>query len=418
MTENIPQLRDVFLCPNKYLCDTIDTMYRILCSLVFLSILFIGCNDRNNGSSTKTTEQPAATGKAGNWYKRYAGTVAGQPVVVNLYFDGDSSSAGTLSVTGNYYYRGKSQLIDLSADGKKGNELHLTEYVQTERDVDEEKKYPEWAITIDGAGIKGKWYSGDRKIVQDIVLLENYDDAYRFDVIVRNDSVSFKAGKDTNWMRADHIMLAPSDKMNKEDAVFITQMILHELGGDSLGANDISSFIKAANKQSFADYTSALAEMTKVGDSLADETNNWESDMSSLCVYNDKGLVVFNVNQYAYTGGAHGNTSSTYMCIDVKERRAWRLRDIVNVDTAKLGAMLDVGVRKSFKLKPAEPLNERLLVDTIPVTDNVIVSDAGLTFFYNQYEIASYADGQLAFFLSYAQLGDMLKPEFRKRMGL
>ncbi|MCD6013382.1 MAG: hypothetical protein K0Q79_3244 [Flavipsychrobacter sp.] len=394
-------------------------MYRILSLLAFIPLFFIACNDSTNNGNSKSTEQHTATGKAGSWYKRYVGTVAGQPVVVNLYFGGDSSDAGTITVTGNYYNRGKSQLIDLSADGKKDGELHLTEYVQTERDVDEDKKYPQWEITIDKSGIKGKWYSGDRKAVQEIILHENYDDAYRFDVITASDSASFKGNKDEYWIRAEHMMLIPSGKMNKEEAAFITCTLLHELEGDSLGANDFYSFIQAANNTRFAEYKKLLANDIKAYDGADENASyNWESDMSSLCVYNDKGLVVFNINEYAYTGGAHGNTFGAYICLDVREKKVWRLEDIVTVDSAKLSAMLEAAVRKTFKIKPGEPLNEHLLVDTIPVTGNVIVSDAGLTFFYNQYEIASYANGQLAFFLSYTQLSDMLRPEFKKRVGL
>ena len=79
--------------------------------------------------------------------------------------------------------------------------------------------------------------------------------------------------------------------------------------------------------------------------------------------------------------------------------------------------MLETLVRKKFDMKPEDSLSSRLLVDTIPFTENFIISETGITFFYNAYEIASYADGDSDYYLSYSQLGDMLKPEFRARMN-
>jgi hypothetical protein len=401
------------LCPNKYLCATINTMLRITYFLAVIALSFLACNN----NTTPPPAQEEVAGRQGHWYARYTGTVAGQPIVANLYFYADSTGA-VQSVSGNYYYSGKSQLIDLSAVNKKDDKIHLSEYVQTIRDPEGSKKYPEWVITIDTAGIEGKWHSADQKTTGDILLRENYDGAYPFDVITGADSVTFKGKGGVYRMKEEHTMLIPSAKMNSGDAAFITQALLHELGGDTLGAKDFEGYIRTVNGPRFASYKATLEELEKDSDTAEQWSNNWESDASNLCVYNDKGLVVFNFNQYDYSGGAHGNNWSRYICLDVKERKAWRLADILDADGRKLSAMLEEEARVNFGIKPGEPLNDQLLVDTIPLTDNIIISDLGLTFHYNAYEVACYAEGEVSFFLSYAMLKEMLKPEFKTRMGL
>ena len=54
----------------------------------------------------------------------------------------------------------------------------------------------------------------------------------------------------------------------------------------------------------------------------------------------------------------------------------------------------------------------------MPLTANFTISDSGLVFCYNPYEIAGFVYGQIELFLAYKEIGDMLKPEFRKRMNL
>lgn len=389
-------------------------MLRITYFLAVIALSFLACN---NNSTTPPVAQQAAAGRQGHWYARYTGTVAGQTIVANLYFYADSTGA-VQSVSGNYYYSDKSQLIDLSATGKKDNKIHLTEYIQTIRDPGGNKKYPEWVISIDTTGIKGKWHGADHKTIGDIVLRENYDSAYRFDVMTGADSVVFKGKGGVYRMKEEHTMLIPSGEMNNGDAAFITQALLHELGGDTLGAKDFEGYIRAINGPRFENYKSTLAELEEGSDTAEQWNNNWETDISNLCVYNDKGMAVFNFNQYDYSGGAHGNNWSRYICIDVKERKVLRMADILDADGRKLSAMLEKEARANFGIKPGDPLNEQLLVDTIPVTDNIIISGLGLTFHYNAYEVACYAEGEVSFFLPYAMLKDMLKPEFKKRMGL
>jgi hypothetical protein len=387
-------------------------MLRIQYILAVIALSFLACN--NNSSTTPPVTQHNAVGRQGHWYARYTGTVAGQPVVANLYFYADSTG-NIQSVSGNYYYSGKSQLIDLSAINKMDDKIHLSEYVQTVRDPEGNKKSPEWMITIDTAGIKGKWHSADHKTIGEVVLRENYDGAYRFDI---TDSVEFVAVQgriDTYEMSSQYEFLVPSEKMNKDEAYFITQAMLNKIS-DSPVANSIVDFIASDNQRMFAEYKDAIAEMVK--DSIESESNNWYSAISILCVYNDRGLLVLDVHRDAYTGGAHGSAVSNFLCLDVKEKKVWRISDILDADGRKLSAMLEKEARTNFDIKQGDPLNDQLLVDTIPLTDNIIISDRGLTFHYNAYEVASYAEGEVSFFLSYTMLKDMLKPEFKRRMGL
>jgi hypothetical protein len=296
--------------------------------------------------------------------------------------------------------------------------IHLTEFVETERDIDENAKHPHWSVAIDEKTIKGMWVSADGSHTETIDLQENYNDAYSFDVLAVKDSSSF-TGKNAAYMiRTEQTMLSPSATVSKEDAAFISRTLLHELGGDTTGATDFISYMKQDNQRKFGDYKNTLANMIGSNYSYEGETFNWSNEMHGTCVYNSKGIVDFYFSQYYYNGGAHGINGSSYICIDVKEKKVWHLHDVLALDTPKLSSLLETAARKTFALKPTDTLSLTLSVDTIPVTGSIIISDCGITFHYDPYEIACYAMGDVSLYLSYAQLGEMLKPEFKKRMNL
>jgi hypothetical protein len=106
------------------------------------------------------------------------------------------------------------------------------------------------------------------------------------------------------------------------------------------------------------------------------------------------------------------------VCADVAGRKVLHLPDVVVVDTPRLRAMLEQAARKSFRIKPADALSTRLLVDTIPMPANFSISDRGITFHYNPYEVAAFIEGDVSFYFSYAQLGNLLTPYMKQRMGV
>jgi len=118
-----------------------------------------------------------------------------------------------------------------------------------------------------------------------------------------------------------------------------------------------------------------------------------------------------------YTGGAHGYYASSFLNVDVEGSRLWTLADIVS-DSNALRPLLNDAAINYFRLKPGSGMSNRLLVDEVPTTGNVFLSATGVSFVYNPYEIASYADGEIMLFLPYTKLSSLLTDAFRARMQL
>ncbi len=382
----------------------------LLISIILISSVLYSCSSNQKPSSIYTCP-------ASHCYKRYTGKIAGQDVVVNMIYYKDSGSE-IPAAAGSCYYSGKSQIITLTPDSLVDNMIHLTEFVETERYIDENAKHPHWSVAIDEKTIKGMWSSADGSHTETIDLQENYDDAYSFDVLALKDSASANGKRATYKILSEQTMLSPAASVGRQDAEFITRTLLHELGGDTIGAGTLNSYLKQSNQSMFADHKNGITEMVNANDTFEGESWNWFYDMHNTCVYNSRGFVGFYFSTYYYCGGAHGINGSRCICVDVKEKKTWHLQDVLAVDTPKLSSLLEGAARKSFKLKPTDTLSLTLSVDTIPVTGSIMISDCGITFHYGPYEIACYAMGDISLYLPYTELGEMLRPEFKKRMNL
>lgn len=389
---------------------------------LIIILLAIGAASCRQGGSQGRHPASAtdSTSLAGYWYKRYTGTIAGQQVVVNLYHYGEHDPEnGFVAVGGNYYYPNRSEIIDLSQLEHHGNQLALSEYVETGRDRDgSDERACTWRITISGNKATGNWISKDSTRMYKIDLQEDYTGAYPLAVLHGEDSARYvpRKGK-PSVMSADDIQLAPGSGMKPADAGFLVHTILHTLGGDTLGVKDMQGMIKAGNREALKGYEHTMRQ-SDGGDEAAEGFNNWESSSNTTCVYNDRGLLQLAFNYFGYYGGAHGNYGSTYLCIDMQEHQVWRLPDIIAVDTPQLNKLLEAEARRVFKMSPTDTLSNVLLVDTIPPTGNFIVSDRGITFCYNPYEIGAYVDGQIMLFIPFTKLQPLITPAFRKRMGI
>jgi hypothetical protein len=400
-------------------------MRSILSVLSFAILFMTSCSDGRKGQNTtneKTAQSPNAQSRIGtkNTYRRYTGSIAGQPVVVNLSVQMNKTEEGEdgYMVFGSYYYAGKSQVIDLTLNGERirGDSVRLTESTVANA---EEALGAIWDVQITEHGILGKWTSQDKKKTYDIALTEKYEDgAYPFDMLVVNDSVSVPGKEERYTMRTEFSLLVPTSNWKKEDAQFVEQQLVKELNKDTvLGGQTVADFVKLRNRQLFDQYKSTIAENLKMNEDGV-SFNNHSYSLVSTCEYNGRGMVVLTLSSQAYTGGAHGSYWTRYICMDIRDKKVWRLSDMIAVDTAALGKIFDALLRTSYDIKPGDKLSNTFFYDTIPPAENVSISDVGITFYYNPYEIGPYVMGPVTLFVNFNELRAYLKPEFKIRWGL
>lgn len=374
--------------------------------LVLFSCLLASCD--NDAPQQKFVNQSDVAVDNNTYYKRYSGTIAGQPVVLHL-----SSDKGALS--GSYYYvkQGKPIGIYFSKDTTIADGYLVAEPSATRED----EREAIWKIKLKDNTIIGKWTSPDGSKTYDINLKEEYPTgSYQLSIWEKEDSIRYKADKPEPAATIAYKLLRGSSAMKNEDVQFIEKLIMHELGADSLNAITIEDCVKKQIDNYGKWYRGILAE--EPDSNLGESWNNYYSGVAMDVIFNDNNWLVMEMSGSEYTGGAHGNYGVSYMNIDMQQKRVWKMEDVMTVDSNKLNLLLDAEARRYFAIAATESFEDRLLTDKVMPNGNICITPTGINFVYNPYEIASYADGIITLFLPYSQLKDLLKPEFKQRMGI
>ena len=126
-------------------------------------------------------------------------------------------------------------------------------------------------------------------------------------------------------------------------------------------------------------------------------------------------LFVFQSTAYEYTGGAHGNSAVTFLSFDTQGALIPGAAWFIAGSEAELSKKIEAGFRQQKNLAPDAPLSTNgFFEDHLPPSHALRPTPAGMEFFYNSYEVASYAEGQPKLTLPWAELLDLLTPAARE----
>lgn len=130
-------------------------------------------------------------------------------------------------------------------------------------------------------------------------------------------------------------------------------------------------------------------ELEKVASIPEDDLGpNCEENHFAITIMEGCKLPTFQIYNYIYTGGAHGMYSFGYVTYDPAKNRVLSLADIVPPSHRKVVlGKLNAAIAREAKLE------DKQLSQVEELPDNFYLTDKGITFVFQPYEIASYADG-------------------------
>lgn len=129
-------------------------------------------------------------------------------------------------------------------------------------------------------------------------------------------------------------------------------------------------------------------------------------------VFNEGGLLSFTVSFENYTGGAHGSHSYTNFTLNTKDGKRITEEDLFVEDYQdSLAKLLIDEITKKNNLQDPKGLEDigYFSVDEIYPNNNFYIDATGITYTFNEYEIAAYALGQTEVHLSFEQIMPLLK---------
>lgn len=140
-----------------------------------------------------------------------------------------------------------------------------------------------------------------------------------------------------------------------------------------------------------------------------DSSQKWEAKVNGHVIYESPEVICISLETYTDTGGAHGNGRTTYLNFNPKTGDLLTQNDIIkNLDQFKKVA------EKAFEEQTKPKHNDESLEDfffgeDFQLPSNIGFTDKGLELLYNNYEIASYAQGITKITLPYNQIQEHLK---------
>lgn len=135
-----------------------------------------------------------------------------------------------------------------------------------------------------------------------------------------------------------------------------------------------------------------------------------------MIVYSTPKLITMAHHSYSYTGGAHGNYGTGFICLDLTSNKKLELSEILNTPGLnQLPKLLEKKFRMQYKLSEKDPLTEGgLFENKIEPNENFYLTGKGIGFNYVPYEISSYAVGEISLYIPFTELNNYLQPAFRK----
>lgn len=138
-------------------------------------------------------------------------------------------------------------------------------------------------------------------------------------------------------------------------------------------------------------------------------------EMSSNTIrFNQDGLLCFSVNFENYTGGAHGAHAYNHFVLDANTGHRISEEDIfVDNYQDSLAEILVAQIAKQNDISDPKELENMgfFSVDEIYPNNNFFVDDTGITYTFNEYEIAAYVVGPVHVHLSFEEVQYLLRSD-------
>lgn len=155
-------------------------------------------------------------------------------------------------------------------------------------------------------------------------------------------------------------------------------------------------------------------------DSLPSQAMQWIKSEEVGVVMNNNELLCIETSDYVYSGGAHGMLNRLFYVFDTRNGRKLTMKDVFKPQSdSTLKVLLTQALRSRYKIDKNSSLKSfGLFVEVVEPNTNFWLSETGIGFYYNSYELGPYSFGQSNLFLPFSKLNNLLNETFREKLLL
>ncbi|MGB5668246.1 MAG: DUF3298 domain-containing protein [Maribacter sp.] len=165
-------------------------------------------------------------------------------------------------------------------------------------------------------------------------------------------------------------------------------------------------------KEAILSFKNGYQELKKL---YPDETAGWKAKIDGEVTFEDKKKITIELKSYLFTGGAHGYNTNSFLNFDKrkgKELENWELFEDQDhfVHFAENKFRIQENIPQDNTINSTGFMFEK---DEFYLPENIGFTKKGLTLLYNQYEVASYAEGAIELTLPYNEIKNYLSKKVK-----
>jgi len=200
---------------------------------------------------------------------------------------------------------------------------------------------------------------------------------------------------------------------NKEILGNIQQQIIAKMFGESYTKLPIDSVIPVYVGKLFDDYKNSYGNDLERYKNLKGPMLNNDIQVEAVSMFLDEKILSYSYEQYAFMGGAHGGSNRYFYNFDLSNGHILKESDLFidNYKQPLTELIKQCIVEDNAEIESVADLDELdFWEDAIKPNGNFYISDEGIVYVFNPYEIAPYSTGQTEVTLPYDRLKVLLKP--------
>lgn len=243
----------------------------------------------------------------------------------------------------------------------------------------------------------------------------SYNDTLEYNLVTMDTTDAFCISKYKNCpnTKLSYIVFISKDtELNAYLNTEVTNMLLYNT--DTTVFPSIAAYID----NYFADNRTMKSEGND-----DDEMSAWENEKTITPLQRVGNYITIESNQYSYQGGAHPNSYTIFKTYDITQKRLLKLDELLNINDKALLKIGENYFRKENDIADSTSLEdsgffifgegndfeESEAYGKFQFNDNFALTKNGIQFYYNSYEIGSYAVGAPSFTIPYTDLQPFLK---------
>lgn len=202
-----------------------------------------------------------------------------------------------------------------------------------------------------------------------------------------------------------------SSSANPELATKLNQYIIAQLI-DQIDDGEEAEVVHATATKTLEQFASEFI------DEYQQEPNNfsnWELERIAKVIYKTKTLLSLSLDEYGFAGGAHPFNGTQLSVVNLKNAQSVKLADLLNPN---FESALNVEGEKAFRdfhhLADTDDLEEKGFSfenNVFRLNNNFAITEDGLKFIFNSYEIAPYAVGSTELNIPYENIKSLIRPQ-------